>query len=114
MKNNKNTKSEQEYEEMIEEAQDEKFVLKLYISGMTEKSRKAVKNVRKICESHLKGKYKLEVIDLYQNPRLAKGEQIVAVPTLIKKLPPPLRKIIGDMSNKEKILVGLDLKKYEK
>ena len=106
-----NKKSQQEYEEMIEQSKEEEYILKLYVSGMTPKSRKAVSNVKEICETHLKGRYTLRVIDLYQNPKLAKGEQIVAMPTLIKKLPPPLRKIIGDMSDKDKLLVGLDLVK---
>ncbi|HMA61233.1 MAG TPA: circadian clock protein KaiB [bacterium] len=106
-----NKKSQKEYEEMIENSKQEEYILKLYVSGMTPKSRKAVSNVKEICETHLKGSYTLKVIDLYQNPKLAKGEQIVAMPTLIKKLPPPLRKIIGDMSDKDKLLVGLDLVK---
>jgi circadian clock protein KaiB len=73
----------------------------------------AITNLKKICEEYLEGRYELEVIDLYQNPRLAKDEQIIAAPTLIKKLPLPIRRIIGDMSNKEKVLLGLDLKKKE-
>ena len=87
-----------------------KYVLRLYIAGVTPKSTRAIMNVKKICEEHLKGAYELEVIDIYQQPTLAKGEQIIAAPTLIKKLPLPLRKFIGDMSNTEKILVGLDLR----
>jgi circadian clock protein KaiB len=77
---------------------------------MTPNSKKAVENVKKICEEYLKGRYELEVIDIYQQPALAQGEQIVAAPTLIKKLPGPLRRLIGDMSNTEKVLVGLDLR----
>ncbi len=87
------------------------YVLRLYIAGQTPKSVKAITNLKKICEENLQGRYKLEVIDLYQSPQLAQGEQIIAVPTLIKKLPPPLRRIIGDMSNTERVLVGLDLRK---
>ena len=75
------------------------------------KSTLAIANIKKICDEHLLGRYELEVIDLYQQPQLAQGDQIVAVPTLIKKLPPPLRRIIGDMSNTERVLVGLDLRK---
>ncbi len=86
------------------------YVLRLYVTGTTPRSLQAIANVKKICEEHLKGRYELEVIDLYQQPVLAKGEQIVAAPTLIKELPEPLRRIIGDMSSTEKILVGLDLK----
>jgi circadian clock protein KaiB len=90
-----------------------KYLLKLYIAGTTPQSMKAVMNVKKICEEHLKGRYDLEVVDIYQQPVLAKGEQIIAAPTLIKKLPLPLRKLIGDMSNTERILVGLDLRPKE-
>ena len=87
----------------------EKYVLRLYVTGMTPKSINAIENIRKICEENLKGRYELEVIDIYQQPEYAKKEEILAAPTLIKKLPLPLRKFIGDMSNEEKILVGLDL-----
>jgi circadian clock protein KaiB len=87
----------------------ERYVLRLYITGMTPRSARAIQNVRTICDEHLQGRYELEVIDVYQQPALAKGEQIVAAPTLIKKLPVPLRRIIGDMSNEERVLRGLDL-----
>jgi len=93
------------------ETKTEKYVLRLYVTGMTPKSTRAISNLKKICEEHLGGRYDLQVIDIYQQPTLAKGEQIVATPTLIKKLPLPLRKLIGDMSNTEKILLGLDMKK---
>jgi circadian clock protein KaiB len=89
----------------------EKYVLRLYISGSTPKSVKAIQNIRKICVEYLVGRYSLEVIDIYQQPALAKGEQIIAVPTLIKELPGPLRTFIGDLSNTEKILFGLDLRR---
>ena len=88
-----------------------RYVLRLYVAGLMPKSTLAIANIRKICEENLQGQYELEVIDLYQQPQLAQGDQIVAVPTLIKKLPPPLRRIIGDMSNTERVLVGLDLRK---
>jgi circadian clock protein KaiB len=88
-----------------------KYVLRLYITGTTNRSILAITNLKKICEEYLKGRYELEVIDLYQVPRLARDEQIIAAPTLIKKLPLPFRRIIGDMSNIEKVLIGLDLKK---
>ena len=91
----------------------EKYVLRLYIAGTTPRSARAVANIREICEAKLENRYELEVIDLYQQPILAKGEQIIAAPTLIKKLPAPLRKFIGDMSDTERILVGLDLKPRE-
>jgi circadian clock protein KaiB len=88
----------------------ERYVLRLYIAGTTPKSTRAVMNIKEICERSLQDRYDLEVIDIYQQPVLARGEQIVAAPTLIKKLPLPLRKFIGDMSDTERILVGLDLK----
>ena len=87
-----------------------KYVLRLYVTGMTPKSTQAIANVQKLCEKHLVGRYELKVIDIYQQPTLAKGEQIIATPTLIKKLPLPLRKLIGDMSDPERFLVGIDLK----
>jgi len=86
-----------------------KYVLRLYVSGSTTKSARAVENIKRICEQHLKNRYDLEVIDIYQQPNLARDEQIVAVPTLIKRLPVPLRRLVGDLSNLEKVLVGLDL-----
>ena len=91
----------------------ERYVLRLYVTGMTPRSMRAIENVRAICEEHLQGRYELEVIDIYQQPVLARGEQIVAAPTLIKKLPAPLRRIIGDLSNKERVLLGLDLRVAE-
>ena len=87
-----------------------KYVLRLYITGMTARSAHAIENVRAICEEHLHGMYELEVVDLYQQPVLAKGEQIIAAPTLIKRLPLPLRRVIGDMSNTDRVLIGLDLR----
>lgn len=98
----------------IEDLKTEKYILRLFITGITPQSSKAVANIKKICEEHLKGRYELEVIDLYQQPELAKGEQIIAAPTLIKKLPLPLRRIIGDMSGTERIIAGLDLRKIKK
>ena len=88
----------------------DKYLLKLYVTGLTPRSNAAIRNVTAICEQHLKDRYELEVIDLYQRPALAKGEQIIAAPTLIKKLPLPLRRLIGDMASEEKVLVGLDLR----
>ena len=88
-----------------------RYVLRLYVAGQTPKSVNAITNIKKICEENLKGRYELAVIDLYQQPQLADGDQIIALPTLIKKLPLPLRRIIGDMSNSERMLVGLDLLK---
>jgi circadian clock protein KaiB len=88
----------------------ERYVLRLYVTGMTPRSTRAVENVRTICEEHLHGRYDLEVVDIYQQPTLAKGEQIIAAPTLVKKLPLPLRRVIGDLSSRERVLVGLDLR----
>ena len=85
--------------------------MRLYVTGATSQSVRAIANVKKICEEYLKGRYELEVVDLYQQPQLAQGEQIIAAPTLVKKLPLPLRRIIGDMSTTERVLVGLDLQK---
>jgi circadian clock protein KaiB len=89
----------------------ETYVLRLYVTGTTPASVRAVANIKSICEEHLNGRYELDVIDLYQQPVLAKGEQIIAAPTLIKKLPLPLRRIIGDMSDTQRVLVGMDLQK---
>jgi circadian clock protein KaiB len=102
--------SAEEFEKATAKLGQAKYVLRLYVTGMTPKSTRAIANVRKLCEKFLEGRYELDVIDMYQQPKLAKGEQIIATPTLIKKLPLPLRKLIGDMSDTEKFLVGIDLK----
>jgi circadian clock protein KaiB len=88
----------------------EKWLLKLYVAGQTPKSVAAFANLKRLCETHLKGQYEIEVVDLLVNPTLAKGDQIVAVPSLVRQLPPPVKKIIGDLANEEKVLVGLDLR----
>lgn len=85
------------------------YQLRLYVAGYTPKARAALQNLNKICETHLAGRYKIEVIDLLVNPKLAAGDQILAVPTLVRQLPEPIKKIIGDLSNEERVLVGLDL-----
>jgi circadian clock protein KaiB len=87
--------------------------LRLYVAGQTPRSLAALANLKKICEEHLKGKYQIEVIDLLQHPQLASGDQILAIPTLVRKLPEPIRKIIGDLSNTERVLVGLDLREQK-
>ena len=92
------------------EAPAEVWELRLYVAGQTPKSMAAFTNLKKICEEHVPGKYHIEIIDLLRNPQLAKGDQILAIPTLVRKLPTPLRKIIGDLSNTERVLVGLDLR----
>ena len=88
----------------------EKWELRLYTAGQTPKTLAAIKNLRKVCEEHLAGRYEIEIVDLLKNPRLAKDDQIVAIPTLVRKLPDPVRKIIGDLSDTERALVGLQLK----
>ena len=87
----------------------EYFILKLYVAGQTAKALAAFTNLKTICEEQLKGRYEIEVIDLLENPKLAKEDQIVALPTLVRRLPPPLRKIIGDLSDTERVLIGLNL-----
>lgn len=94
-------------------ADPEIWELRLYVAGQTPKSIAAFANLKKICEEHLAGKYRIEVIDLLENPQLAKGDQILAVPTLVRKLPQPIKKIIGDLSNTERVLIGLDIRLVE-
>ncbi len=95
---------------MLLSPEPETFQLRLYIAGKTPKSVSAFTNLKKICEEHLQGRYELEIIDLIENPALARGDQILAVPTLVRRLPEPIKKIIGDLSNSERVLVGLDLR----
>lgn len=102
--------SEEEWSEKQNKQGTDRYILRLFVTGTTSQSVKAISNIKHICEEHLKGKYDLEVVDLYQQPELAQGEQIIAAPTLIKKLPLPLRRIIGDMSNTERVLLGLEIK----
>ena len=87
-----------------------RYLLRLYITGTTAKSVRAIQNVRRICEEHLQGLYDLEVVDIYKNLPLARGDQVIAAPTLIKRLPAPLRQLIGDMSDEQRVLFGLDIK----
>jgi circadian clock protein KaiB len=93
---------------------DEVYNLRLYVAGQTQKSMEAFENLKKIAEEYLHGRYKIEVIDLLKNPTLAIGDQILATPTLVRKLPPPIRKIIGDLSNTDRVLVGLDIQPRKK
>jgi len=90
-------------------AKSDTFLLRLYVAGQTPKSMLAFSNLKNICEEHLAGRYEIEVVDLLKNPTLARGDQILAIPTLVRKLPEPVRKIIGDLSNTERVLIGLDL-----
>lgn len=92
-----------------QKADKSEYILRLYVTGMTEKSTQAIQNIKQLCESCLQDHYNLEVIDIYQQPALARDDQIIAAPTLIKKLPLPLRRLIGNLSDKEKVLLGLDL-----
>ena len=92
------------------DATEEIWNLRLYVAGQTPKSITAFANLKKICNEHLAGKYQIEVIDLLKNPQLAKGDQIIAIPTLVRKLPTPIKKIIGDLANTERVLVGLDIR----
>lgn len=100
----------EKFENAVKESRSNKYLLRLYITGMTPRSIKAIENIQEICEEFLQGSYELEIIDIYQHPNLVKGEQIIAAPTLIKKLPNPLRRLVGDLSNKEQVLLGLDLR----
>jgi circadian clock protein KaiB len=93
---------------MAIETNDE-WILKLYVAGVTPRSSKAIENLKRICEENVPGRYYIEIVDLLKNPQLAEGDQIIAVPTLVRKLPEPLRKIVGDLSNTEKVLVGLNM-----
>jgi circadian clock protein KaiB len=102
--------SQKRLEKAAVERQKQKYILRLYVSGITPRSTRAIENIRKICEENLKGRYELEVIDIYQQPEEARKEQIIAAPTLIKELPLPLRKFIGDLSDTERILIGLEIK----
>jgi circadian clock protein KaiB len=94
--------------------QEKKWELRLYVAGKTPKSVAALNNLKKYCETHLKGQYRIEVIDLLKKPQLAEGDQIFAIPTLVRKVPEPIRKIIGDLSNEEKVLVGLNIRSLNK
>lgn len=114
MKQPKGHTDKEKIEKALETQDERHYVLRLYVTGMTPKSTRAVTNIKNICEEHLAGRYSLEVIDLYKHPTLADDEQIIAAPTLLKKLPLPLRRFIGDMSSTEKIVVGLDLRPNKK
>ena len=102
-----------EFDRALREAGSERYVLRLYVTGTTPRSVRAIANLKRLCEEHLQGRYELEVIDVYQQPVLTAGEQIIALPTLIKKLPLPLRRLVGDLSDTERVLLGLDLKPKE-
>ena len=99
-----------EEENANETAPERRYELRLYVAGQTPRSVEAFSNLQKICEEHLKGRYSIDVIDLLENPKLARGDQILAIPTLVRKLPEPIRKIIGNLSDTERVLIGLDLR----
>jgi circadian clock protein KaiB len=99
--------------ELVESREDERYLLRLYVTGMTPRSTEAVGSIKALCEQHLQGRYDLEVVDIYQHPQLAKDEQIIAVPTLVKHLPAPLRRLIGNLSDVERVLLGLDLRRRD-
>ena len=99
----------EEFERLAARSGEGEYVLRLYVTGLTPRSTQAIATIKAICEEHLTGRYDLEVIDIYQQPALARDEQIVAVPTLIRKLPLPLRRLIGDLSDRDRVLLGLDL-----
>src|ERR1051326_6740296 len=96
--------------QMASAADPDRWELRLYVAGQTTKSLTAFANLKRVCDEHLAGKYNIEVVDLLVNPQLAKGDEIIAIPTLVRKLPAPIRKIIGDLSNTERVLVGLQLR----
>jgi circadian clock protein KaiB len=95
-----------------DETATEKWDLRLYVAGHTDKSVRAIKNLNRICAEHLEGLYTIEVIDLLEHPQLAEGDQILAIPTLVRRLPEPIKKIIGDLSNEDRVLVGLDIRPH--
>jgi circadian clock protein KaiB len=105
----------EEFEQALETTKkDGKYVLRLFVAGINPKSKNAIENLREVCEENLEGEYELEIIDIYQQPIFAKEGQIVAAPTLIKELPPPVRRFVGDLSDKKKLLLGLDLRSQKK
>jgi circadian clock protein KaiB len=100
----------EEFERLLRDSSGrEKYVLKLYITGTTPRSSAAIGNIRSLCEDYLSGRYQLEVVDIYQQPALAAGEQIIAAPTLVKELPPPVRRMVGDLASRHRILIGLNI-----
>lgn len=101
--------STQTFEKLLARSQDGKYVLRLYVAGNSPQSTKAIENLKAMCEAYLAGRYELQVIDLYEQPERAQSEQVIAAPTLVKMLPPPFRRLIGDLSNENRVLLALDL-----
>jgi len=110
MPDHEQSETTRRFEQALQDAETQQYVLRLYITGMTPRSQTAIATIKETCEAHLKNRYSLEIIDIFQNPSLAEGEQIIAAPTLIKQLPRPLRRVVGDLSNLERVLLGLDLR----
>lgn len=110
MEDNDSKRSIEDIESALEQQGKERYVLRLYVAGTTPRSAHAITNIKKICEEELQGRYDLEVIDMYQQPEAMDGDQVIAVPTLIKRLPSPLRKLIGDLSDREHVIVGLGIR----
>jgi len=102
-----------EFEKALAESREGTYRLRLYVTGTTDRSARAIGNIRTICEEHLMGRYELEVIDLYQQPELAREGQVLAAPTLVKELPTPVRRVVGDMSDEGRVLFGLDIARVE-
>src|ERR1044071_8321518 len=112
MKKKSHDSATEEFEKILSRPRsEEQYLLRLYVTGMTPRSTESIATIKSICEEHLQGRYDLEVIDIYQQPALARDEQIIAVPTLVKKLPAPLRRLIGNLSVTERVLLGLDLRR---
>jgi circadian clock protein KaiB len=107
----RSSKTTERYERLLEERREEHYVLQLYVTGMTPRSMEAIASIKRICEEHLSGRYELEVIDINQQPMRAGIGQVIAAPTLVKQLPLPLRRLIGNLANEERVLIGLDLRK---
>jgi circadian clock protein KaiB len=110
MGSDERTSTTRTFERLLATGSPGQYVLKLYVTGMTPRSQRAIENIHAICKDHLAGRCTLEIIDIYEHPSLAEGEQILAAPTLIKQLPEPLRRMVGDLSNTERVLLGLDLR----
>ena len=107
---NKSQNQYEAFERAVEERDKQKYVLRLYVAGISPRSEQAIRSVKEVCEKHLKNRYVLEIVDIYQHPEAVKDGQVIAAPTLIRKLPLPLRRLIGDMTNQEKLIIGLDLR----
>lgn len=108
-----NFQTTREFEEALRDKKKSRFKLRLYVTGITPRSLESIEQVRKLCEQHLKGRYELEVVDLYKEPMAARNDQVLAAPTLVKLLPLPIRKFVGDMTREEKILAGLDIEVFK-